>query len=145
MNRASADGRETMIELVTTISLWELLKHTGSWISNLKRAKDERKKESIDALEKVVIASRKTGLYLRQREETGKSNLQTESELLLLWTELGLSLERLKVEKLAKRCRIKGKYWENPEKSDKKFITKADISLEKMEKLAMSILHEINS
>ncbi|WP_212748362.1 hypothetical protein [Pseudoalteromonas phenolica] len=99
----------------------------------------------MDALQKVVEASRKTGIYLREREETGQSNRQTEGELAMLWTELGFSLERLKLEKLAKRCRIKGKHWENPNKSDKDHLSKADVGLDKMEKLALGILRELNS
>lgn len=48
-----------MIEIVSAISFWELIKHTSTWISNLKRAKAARKQESIDALRKVILVSSK--------------------------------------------------------------------------------------
>ncbi|PKI07696.1 hypothetical protein CXF78_04175 [Shewanella sp. 11B5] len=134
-----------MIEVVTTISLWELIKHAGSWVSNLKRANDDRKKASMDALQKVVEASRKTGIYLREVEETGQINREKEGELSMLWTELGFLLERLKLEKLAEKCHIKGKHWENPVKSDKDMLSKADVGLEKVEKMALEILRDLNS
>lgn len=132
-----------MIEVVTTISLWELTKHAGSWVVNLKRAKETRKKQSIAALQKVVISSRQTAIYLRQLHETGERSLAKEGELAILWTELGFELEDLGVKKLARRCQIKGKHWENPTKSDKEFMQKADVSLERMERLAKELLREI--
>ncbi len=134
-----------MIEVVTAISLWELVKHTGSWITNLKRAKDARKIESIAALRKVVVVSRKTAVYMRQLDETGQKSHQMESELSMLWTELGFKLKDLGIDKLEKRCRIKGKHWEDPKKMDKDFLKKADIGLTRMEQLANEVLHEINN
>jgi hypothetical protein len=134
-----------MIEVVTTISLWELTKHTGTWIANLKRAKDSRKKQSIEALRKVITSSRQTAIYLRQLQEDIDRNIQKEGELSMLWTELGFELEDLGVKKLAKRCQIKGKHWENPQQSDKEYMKKADVSLERMERIAKEVLHEINS
>lgn len=73
-----------MFEVVTAISLWELVKHTGIWVTNLKRAKDARKKESVEALRKVVIAARKTSIYMRQLKDTGKRTYQEENELSVL-------------------------------------------------------------
>lgn len=134
-----------MIEVVTTVSLWELTKHAGTWIANLKRAKDERKKQSVAALRKVVTSSRQTAIYFRQFQETGERSLQKEGELSLLWTELGFELEDLGVKKLAKRCQIKGKHWENPKNSDKEYMKKADVSLDRMERIAREVLQEINS
>lgn len=133
-----------MIEVITAISLWELVKHTNSWISNLRRAKSTRKKQSVEALRRVVVAARKTSVYLRQLKDTGIKSHQLESELSVSWTELGFSLEDLGIEKLAKRCRIKGKYWQDPAKSDKDYLEKADIGLDKMEQLATALLREIN-
>jgi len=80
-------------------------------LGNLKRAKDKRKKESIEALRKVVIAARKTSVYMRQVQETGNRSHDTEAELAVLWTELSFALQDLGVDKLAKRCYIKGKQW----------------------------------
>jgi len=133
-----------MFEVVTAISLWELVKHTGTWVTNLKRAKDSRKKESVDALRKVVIAARQTAVYMRQLKDTGEKSHKTESELSVLWTELGFALEDLGIDKLAKRCRITGKHWADPEKMDQEYLDKADVGLEKMERLANEVLQEIN-
>ena len=125
--------------------MWELIKHTGSWLGNLKRAKDKRKKESIEALRKVVIAARKTSVYMRQVQETGNRSHKTEAELAVLWTELSFALQDLGVDKLAKRCYIKGKQWADPSQFDKDYLDKADVGLEKMEQLANDVLLEINS
>ncbi len=133
-----------MIEILTGISLWELVKHTGSWLANLKRAKSARKQESIEALRRVVIAARKTSVYTRQLQEVGKRSHETESELAVLWTELSFALQDLGVDKLAKRCYIKGRQWADPEQIDKDYLEKADVGLEKMEQLANAMLLEIN-
>ena len=133
-----------MFEVVTAISLWELVKHTGTWVTNLKRAKDSRKKESIDALRKVVIAARQTTVYMRQLKDTGEKSHKTESGLSVLWTELSFALEDLGIDKLAKRCRITGKNWADPEKMDQEYLDKADVGLERMERLANEVLQEIN-
>ena len=134
-----------MFEVVTAISLWELVKHTGSWVTNLKRAKDARKKESVEALRKVVIAARKTSVYMRQLKDTGKRSHQAEGELSTLWTELGFALDDLGIDKLAKRCRIKGKHWADPGKTDREYLEKADVGLERMEQIANEVLRDINS
>ncbi len=131
-----------MLELVSAISIWELVKHTGSWLSNLKRAKGARKQESIEALRKVILAARKTTVYMRQLKETGKACHQTEAEIALLWTELSFALDDLGIGKLAKRCRIKGRQWTDPSRLDKEFLEKADVGLERMEQLANEILRE---
>lgn len=76
-------------------------------------------------------------------DENGQRDMRKEEEIALLWTELGFELHDLKIDKLAKRCRIKGKHWANPKNSDKEYIKKADISLERMERLANECLLEI--
>lgn len=134
-----------MIEILTGISLWELVKHTGSWLSNLRRAKETRKKESVEALRKVVIAARRTSVYMRQLQETGHRTHEIEAELAVLWTELGFALQDLGVDKLAKRCYIKGRQWADPNQMDKDYLEKADVGLEKMEQLANELLLEISS
>lgn len=132
-----------MFEVITAISLWELVKHASSWIANLKRAKGERKKESVAALRKVVIAAQRTSVYTRQLRDTGKRSYKTEEELAALWTDLGFALDDLGVEKLAKRCRIKGRHWADPEKMDKAYLEKADVGLDRMEQLALEVLRGI--
>jgi len=133
-----------MIEILTGISLWELVKHAGNWLGNLKRAKGARKKESIDALRKVVIAARKTSVYMRHMSATSKPSPEIEAELAVLWTELSFALQDLGVDKLAKRCHIQGRQWAAPDKMDKAYLEKADIGLARMEQLANQMLAEIN-
>ena len=124
--------------------LWDIFKHIRSWLANLNRASDERKRESVAALRGIITASRETAVYIRQMKDTGTHNYNTENHLSLLWTELGFALDDLKLDKLARRCNIKGKNWANPEHYDENFIKKADISLERMEQLARVMLININ-
>lgn len=132
-----------MIELVSAVSLWELVKHAGSWLINLRKAKQVRQRESIDALRKVVIAARRTAVYTRQLSDTGRPSHAVEAELATLWTELGFALDDLGLDKLAKRCKISGRHWADPDDMDKAFLEKADIGLARMEQLASEMLHEI--
>ncbi len=134
-----------MLELITSVSLWDLVKHAGIWISNLKRAKGERKKDSIEALRRVIIVARKTSVYVRQLNDSGTRTHDKEAELSLLWTELGFSLEDLGIKKLAKRCNLKGKHWSDPELFSREHLNKTDVGLEKMEQIASAILDEIKS
>lgn len=134
-----------MIDVVTPKALWELVKHAGNWVRNLQRAKEERKKESVNALRKVITAARKTAVYIRQLNDTGIRSHEKESELSILWTELSFALEDLDIKNLANRCLIKGKHWADPQTIDKNTLKKADVSLDKMELLASEILREINS
>ena len=116
--------------------LWDIFKHARAWLANLNRASDERKQQSIRALRDIISASRETAVYIRQMKDRGGRDHNTEAHLSVLWTELGFALEDLGIRKLAKRCKIKGKHWSNPNHYDKAFIEKADISLERMERLA---------
>jgi len=124
--------------------LWGIFKNVRSWLANLNRAGNDRKRESIIALRGIITASRETAVYIRQVKAYGKQDYATENHLSLLWTELGFALEDLKINKLAKKCQIKGKHWSNPDHYDQDFIEKADVSLDRMEQLAREILHHIN-
>ncbi len=129
--------------IVTDIGLWELIKHLGQWLSNLNRAGEKRKLESIEALRAVILAARDTTVYVRKINDTGMQDHHEEARLALMWTELGFRLSDLGLSKLAKRCDIKGRYWSNPDQFDTDFLNKADISLVKMEKLARQMVSEI--
>lgn len=131
------------MEGLTTGLLWDIFTHARSWLANLDRAGKLRKQQSIQALRGVITAARETAVYLRQVKDSGKPNHQTEAHLSILWTELGFALEDLGINKLAKRCQIKGKHWSNPKQYDDNFINKADVSLERMEQLARQILHQV--
>ena len=132
-----------MIEGITAISIWELVKHARIWITNLTKAKAARKRESVDALRKVIIAARRTRVYTRQLIETKKRSHKIENELAVLWTELSFALEDIGLKKLAKKCMISGKHWADPESYDTEYLKKADIGLESMEKLASNLLKSI--
>ena len=128
---------------VSPTLLWDIFKHVRAWLANLNRAGEARKQQSVKALREVVTASRETAVYMRQMQDTGTRDHATERRLSVLWTELGFALRDLGIDKLAKRCQITGKDWARPGHYDKEFLSKADISLERMEHLALEILHQI--
>lgn len=132
------------MDVITTKTLWEILKHAKSWLTNLDRASNERKKQSVRAVRNVITALRETAVYIRSMKDTGNCNHDTEAHLSILWTELSFALQDIGINKLAKRCQIKGMLWANPNHYDQDFLQKADISLESMEKLANEILVQIN-
>jgi len=130
---------------VSTKALNELFKHSSRWLINLRRAKRERKAASIQALRKVITSSRETAVYIRQLNDNGNNREHDrERHLSMLWTELGFDLEDLGIKNLAKRCQIKGKHWSNPGHYDKDFLEKADINLERMERIAREVIAEVN-
>lgn len=131
------------MDVITAKSLFELIRHGYRWLSNLSRAKEQRKQQSVLALRQVVIASRETAVYIRQLSDNGRRDHAVERHLATLWTRLGFALEDLGLARLAKRCRITGRHWAEPDHYDSEFLHKADVSLERMERLATEILHQI--
>lgn len=132
------------MEALSSKALNQLFSHGTKWLTNLVRAKAARKQESVQALREVITAARETAVYLRQLSDNEKRDHDRERHLSLLWTKLGFALEDLGISKLAKRCQIKGKDWSDPEHYDIPFLEKADVSLEKMERLARALLVEIS-
>jgi hypothetical protein len=132
------------MDILTSKILWEILKHAKSWLVNLNGASDERKEQSVRAVRNVIIASRETAVYMRSMKDTEHRNHDTEAYLSILWTELSFALQDIGIAKLAKRCQIKGMHWANPDHYDQDFLQKADVGLERMEKLANEILAQIN-
>ncbi len=132
------------MDAVTSVSLWELIKHGYNWLSNLRRAKSERKQQSIQALRSVILATRETAVYMRQLTETRQRDHGVETRLALLWTDLGFTLSDLGLSKLAKRCQIKGKEWSDPAHYDQEFLDRADVKLDRMERLANELMFEID-
>ena len=131
------------MDAISSKTLYELFKHGLSWLSNLKRANEQRKQQSVKALRSVITASRETAVYMRQLNESGKRDHSIERHLALLWTDLGFALEDLGLNKLATRCQIKGKHWSDPSHYDEEFLGKADVSLDRMERMAKATLREI--
>ena len=129
-----------MIDLVTSISLWDLVKHAKSWIINLKRAQDSRKNQSKAALRKVIVVTRKTRVYIRQLIDVDSREHSKEAELTEIWTELGYILEDLNLKELSQKCLNKGTYWSDPGTLNKKNLEKTNNALKKIEQLATEIL-----
>ncbi|MGB0986127.1 MAG: hypothetical protein ACPGVL_02830 [Pseudoalteromonas spongiae] len=126
---------------VSTKALNELFKHGSTWLVNLSRAKSARKSASVKALRKVITSSRETAVYIRQLNDTNNHrDHERERYLSMLWTELGFELEDLGINNLAKRCQIKGKHWSDPQHYHADFLQKADISLDRMERIAREVL-----
>jgi len=121
-----------------------LLTHVKQWLGNLVRAGKERKTESKEALRSVVLAVRETEIYVRHLNEDGKKSIKTERALSLQWTNLSFRLEDIKLNKLAKRCRLKDMYWADPAKFSSEFLDKAGTKLSDIEKLALLALREID-
>jgi len=131
------------LALITDISLWALIRHLKAWLTNLRRAGDERKRQSIRALRAVITAARTTRAYLRKLDDTAKQDHGQEARLAEKWTELGFVLQDLGLGALAKRCDITGRYWADPAQFDREFLDKADVGLARMEQLARQMVAEI--
>jgi len=129
---------------ISEIVLWELLRHLKSWLTNLQRAGDGRKRESIEALRAVVIAARHTQVYLRRLHANGQDHGE-EARLAGMWTELGFRLRDLDLARLAKRCEINGRYWADPGQFDDDFLHKADVGLARMEQLARQLIARVEA
>ena len=132
-----------MPELITSVSLWDLLKHAATWLGNLSRASDKRKAESIEAVREVVRASRSTAVYMRTLGNNAERNFESENQLAMMWTNLGFRLNDLGLKPLAKKCDIKGRHWANPGQFNDDFLEKADVKLETMERHALLILQDL--
>ena len=133
-----------MIE-VSSRALWELTKHIATWVANLSRAHELRQKQSINALRKVILASRETTFYLSQYRKTQQPNPYTEKQLSLLWTELGFELSDLNLDKLAERCQQIGRSWANPKELDFVLLSRVQAGLYKLEKTAEHLLKRLDS
>lgn len=130
--------------VMTAVEWLDLLTHVKQWVSNLLRARTKRKAESKKALRSVLLAVRETEIYVRKLKEGGKKSIKAEEKLSMRWTNLSFLLEDLKLEKLAKRCEIKGRYWANPSRYDSDFLNKAGTRLPEVERVAVLALAEID-
>ena len=89
------------LALITDISLWALIRHLGTWLNNLRRAGDARKRQSIKALRRVITAARTTRAYLRKLNDTARQDHAQEAKLAEKWTRLGFELKDLGLGALA--------------------------------------------
>lgn len=118
-----------------------LIKHVKQWLGNLGRARQERKQQSIKALRAVLMAARKTERYVTDLSDGKSQSRSKEEEIATLWTSLGFELEDLGIDKLAKVCRIKGKYWATRKSNGESvfsedFLNRAGTRLADVERLA---------
>lgn len=129
---------------VTGAAEWNaLFRHLIRWLGNLRRAGQARKVESKRALRDVIGAVRRTTVVLRAAE-AGDVSPAERAALAERWTELGFRLEDLGLSKLAKRCEIRGQHGADPDRFDADFLERADIQLERIERLARLTLRELD-
>lgn len=130
------------IEL-TTGEWLGILSHIKKWVANLGRASKERKLQSKEALRSVITAVRETEVYMRNLREGGRKSIKMERKLSVLWTNLAFKLEDLDLDKLAKRCQIKGRYWADSSKFTEEFLKQAGTRLTDIEKMALTELNKV--
>jgi hypothetical protein len=118
-----------------------IIKHVKQWLGNLGRANQERRQQSKKALRAVLLASRKTECYVTDLNAGKQQSREKEEEISYLWATLEFELEDLCLTKLAKVCRIKGKYWATRKANGESaftedFLIKAGARLADVERLA---------
>jgi hypothetical protein len=136
-----------MIEHASASSLLSLSKFLLQWLQGLSHASEARKVRCIDAIDRVIAATRETQRYCTERDRA-EVDSQKEGQLASMWTDLSFELERVGVKKLAKRCDVKGRYWGargSQEKFSEEWLNQADITLEAVAQLARRIKAEIRT
>ena len=119
----------------------QLIRHVKQWLSNLSRAGDRRKQASRQALRAVVLAVRETEAYVTDLTDGHRPSRKREREIAILWASLAFELEDLGIDKLAKVCQIKGKYWATRKRDGSsafsdEFLRKAGTRLADIERAA---------
>jgi hypothetical protein len=66
-----------------------------------------------------------------------------EPEISIEWTDLSFELDNLGLKALAKKCRVKGWYWETQGRFDSAFLAKAQVSFAEVENAARRLLSDI--
>lgn len=133
-----------MIEMVTTISLWELGKHAISWVNNLRRAKLARRQQSLNALRQVVVAAQKTQIYLQHLDQHADDLIEQQLALAEQWTALSFELDDLGLGKLASRCRMRGSEWASFADAPAEQTEKLTMGLARLQRDALEILDQLN-
>ncbi len=131
------------INVIMTASFGKgLATHLLKWLTNLSRAKRDRQVQSIKAVNKVVSLIRKTTAYLRGLR-VGKQDFGLEAALAEGWSDLAHELAELKLDALAKKCDITGRYWADSNQFTLEFMAQADISFKTVEKMARDLVIQI--
>ena len=118
--------------------------HAAKWLHNLWKAGQDRQRQSLRAIDKVIPALRMTAAYCRGLD-SGIVNPTTEGEIAAKWSELANELEDLGLKVLAKKCDVKGRYWADPAQFAPGFLEQADVSFEAVEKLARDLKARIRA
>lgn len=118
--------------------------HILKWLTNLNRAKKERKRESLKAVNKVVSLIRKTTAYSRGLR-VGQQDFGMEAMLAEDWSDLAHALSELKLIALAKKCDLNGRYWADSSQFTPEFLLQADISFDTIEKITRNLAAQINA
>ncbi|MCJ8321280.1 MAG: hypothetical protein MJK12_16695 [Colwellia sp.] len=132
-------------EIVGKAAVSSVTTHIIKWVANLGRAGDLRKNESRACLEKVILAVIKTKAYCSSLDDGEQIDHAKESEIAVEWRSLSMELERLKLLKLAKKCKVKSWYWEDQGRFDAEFLQKAQVGFEQVERTASLLLRDINA
>lgn len=114
-----------MIEAATLLSLVSL---AHSWLAKQSAERARRDAEYRTALDRLGTAVNATEFYLHRRREGSPRSEDKESDLSALWDSAGRALRHINPT-LARRCRIKGKYWADPAKWTSTQIDELDIRL----------------
>ena len=125
---------------VAESALKALLANLGRYLANLARAGQKRREESRRALQGVIRATRRSRVYARQLEASGKRDFAKEETLSATWTDLSFELRKLGVRALAKRCDIAGGYWSDPDGFSDAFLDQARVRLRDLELEARTLL-----
>ena len=121
-----------------------LATHILKWLTNLNRAKRERQRESLKAVNKVVSLIRKTSAYSRGLR-LGQQDFSAEAELAEDWSDLAHTLDELGLTALAKKCDLSGRYWADSTQFTPAFLSEADIGFQTMEKMARKLATQIKA
>ncbi len=121
---------------------WEVAKHLKTWVTNLKRARDSRKKESIEALRQVVVSSRGMRIYINEWSE-GVRHYSSEIALSEEWTKLSYLLKDLDLKDLANKCDELAVKLTKIDSTNNETVEKTREALVNIEDRAKEILDEV--
>lgn len=130
--------------LKDAVFYWEVAKHLKTWVTNLRRAKEDRKKESVEALRQVIIASRGMRIYINEWNE-GVRDYSREKQLSEEWTTLGFLVRDLGLKDLSAKCDALAVKLTMIDQVSKETIEKTREALVSIEERAQDILVPIEA
>ena len=129
--------------VISIRDLIDIIISLKNWIIKVLDEKKERRSETFDALEEVLLGVKNTTFYFNKiRKPYGRRSKKTELHLAKLWTKLSIKVSKLCLEKLYKLCKSLSDYWTNPSaygfdvnKKDLKKDEEIKKSLDEIEKI----------